>query len=375
MSKSRTHSARAGRNSMQQFRMIREAPHRHHRPQHPRSVRREIAFRDFLSASPDERLAYVQGDGNVVYPKTDKRGSVVMVTRAGPSGPTVTERDPALRLRSGRSSVRSLSALDGPMGHPASPYDGYGQAPAAPAGGYRYRYTGQAWDASLGMYHYKAREYAPAMGRFLQPDPALYVDGPNVYAYVGNSPYNATDPTGMDAEIYQDGNNVRIVFNVEVFGDAAHRFNEVKNNVETIMSGTFGRYNVTTEVIVIGPNDIVLRGNDLTISSGPTANGKNGHSVVRDGYDIQITTQDLDGIAIPFTAPDGRPSLSYSKKGPNTPAHEFGHAARLEDRPTKGDNLMEASSGTGLTEDDIRAIINHPQNCRVATENGARYCQ
>lgn len=40
--------------------------------------------------------------------------------------------------------------------------------------------------------------YDPGLGRFLQTDPVGYDDGPNWYAYVGNDPVNATDPTGQD---------------------------------------------------------------------------------------------------------------------------------------------------------------------------------
>ena len=35
------------------------------------------------------------------------------------------------------------------------------------------RFTGQRWEASLGLYDYRARFYDPALGRFLQPDPLV----------------------------------------------------------------------------------------------------------------------------------------------------------------------------------------------------------
>ena len=39
--------------------------------------------------------------------------------------------------------------------------------------------------------------YSPSLGRFLQRDPAEYLDDPNEYAYVGGSPVNLVDPSGM----------------------------------------------------------------------------------------------------------------------------------------------------------------------------------
>jgi len=60
-----------------------------------------------------------------------------------------------------------------------------------------WRFTGRRLDPDTGLYHLRARDYAPLVGRFVQPDPIGMAGGLNLYAYVGNDPLNATDPSGL----------------------------------------------------------------------------------------------------------------------------------------------------------------------------------
>jgi RHS repeat-associated protein len=76
-------------------------------------------------------------------------------------------------------------------------YKPYGSSTAAPS---QFAYTGQRNDVESGLYYYRAREYSPTWGRFLQPDPIGYSGGLLLYGYAGNDPINLLDPFGLSAE-------------------------------------------------------------------------------------------------------------------------------------------------------------------------------
>ncbi len=65
-------------------------------------------------------------------------------------------------------------------------------------------FTGQRLDASTGLMYYRARYYAPGLGRFVQADTMVPNPGNpqsfNRYAYVMNNPLRYTDPSGYFSE-------------------------------------------------------------------------------------------------------------------------------------------------------------------------------
>ncbi len=61
-----------------------------------------------------------------------------------------------------------------------------------------YAYTGREWDPETGLYYYRARYYDPKIGRFISEDPLRYIDGPNLYQYVGGNPVVRIDPGGTE---------------------------------------------------------------------------------------------------------------------------------------------------------------------------------
>ena len=128
-----------------------------------------------------ERDRDTVGNGTLdqrVYVQQDANGNVTSISDAGGN---VVERyryDPY-----GRVTV--LDASGNPRPGNAS---GYGMA---------YFHQGGRFDAAAGLYSFRNRDYSPSLGRWMQQDPAGYVDGGNLYQYVGSSPQEWVDPLGL----------------------------------------------------------------------------------------------------------------------------------------------------------------------------------
>jgi len=59
-------------------------------------------------------------------------------------------------------------------------------------------YVGQEYDASTGLQYSRARYYDPVSSEFISQDPLGFAGGDtNLYRRAGNSPANATDPSGL----------------------------------------------------------------------------------------------------------------------------------------------------------------------------------
>ena len=74
----------------------------------------------------------------------------------------------------------------------------------------RFLFQGQLYDAQLGAYSMRAREYKPAWGRFLSVDPAGLAFGDNRYAFVDGRPLTMMDPSGLcGKQLYNDASRNR----------------------------------------------------------------------------------------------------------------------------------------------------------------------
>ena len=85
-------------------------------------------------------------------------------------------------------------------------YDPYGNTTASASGfDNPYQYTGRENDGD-GLYYYRARYYAPAMGRFISDDPIGFAGGSNnFYAYTGDDPIDLRDSTGLLPDPWEMG--------------------------------------------------------------------------------------------------------------------------------------------------------------------------
>ncbi|MBU4488531.1 MAG: putative Ig domain-containing protein [Candidatus Omnitrophica bacterium] len=148
-------------------------------------------------------------DGNRVIAETDNVGNIICEYVYGNS------IDEILYMIKGANfyyyhydGLGSVKAITDPAGAIVETYtyDAYGkptlydsthtEIPQSQFGN-RHYFTGREFDKTSGLYYYRARYYNCSLGRFMSPDPAGPVDGPNLYAYVNNNPLNWVDSLGL----------------------------------------------------------------------------------------------------------------------------------------------------------------------------------
>ncbi len=177
----------------------------------------------------------------------DLDGSNALVTRRiyGPDFDAVMTRQSAAGvvawyLPDRQGSVRTVIDNSAAVQN-STIYSAYGVVTGGSLGD-RFGFTGQEYDPITGMWVFNARIYDPTTGRFLQVDPLSFAAGdPNLFRYVGNSPTNATDPSGMDVfdriwgEIKQTGNGIKNEWEgsaaQNLFNSALQKADQVNNTV------------------------------------------------------------------------------------------------------------------------------------------------
>jgi RHS repeat-associated protein len=99
-------------------------------------------------------------------------------------------------------SVRDVTNADGTLVKHVD-YDAFGNRTddTNPSLVVAYSYAGYRFDPTTGLYYAdsSAREYDADTGTWISQDPSGLSAGPNPFEYAGNSPTNATDPSGLFA--------------------------------------------------------------------------------------------------------------------------------------------------------------------------------
>ena len=75
-----------------------------------------------------------------------------------------------------------------------------------------YGFQGGWYEFSDRVMRFGARNYSPTLGRWMQQDPAGYIDGANIYTFVVDHPESTVDPTGFD--YYWLGGGSAIFYNL-----------------------------------------------------------------------------------------------------------------------------------------------------------------
>ncbi|GAC1460231.1 MAG: hypothetical protein NVS2B14_02100 [Chamaesiphon sp.] len=164
---------------------------------------RRIAKAVKIGSNPaqGERFVY---DGDNIALTFDGNGTLTHRYLYGPMVDQIladenTQGQVLWALADNQGTVRDLVDSSGTVTNHIK-YDSFGNiiSQTNPNIDFGYGYTGREFDKETGQYYYRTRYYSSTVGRFLNEDSLGFDAGDaNLYRYVGNSPLNATDPSGQ----------------------------------------------------------------------------------------------------------------------------------------------------------------------------------
>ncbi|HKN01339.1 MAG TPA: RHS repeat-associated core domain-containing protein [Candidatus Binataceae bacterium] len=160
-----------------------------------------------MGASPSDPATYrlrIGGDGlNTHLLVADKLGTATpYYVHQGPSGSVIALTTDSGLIEGYRYTAfgkTQFIASDGTLAK-----DGNGLPLTASSVDNRLLYQGQLYDPPIAAYSMREREYNPALGRFLSPDPSGAFGGDNPFVFVNGMPLTLSDPFGLASQAAVD---------------------------------------------------------------------------------------------------------------------------------------------------------------------------
>ncbi len=168
-----------------------------------------------LSGSSSAETHFIYDNGQVILQLDGTTGDVTNRYVWGPSvdqllaeetvDTATTTSDVSWPLADNQGTIRDWIDSDGALLQHIA-YDSFGNQLDPLTGNplpsseidHLFAYTGRMFDPASGLQNNLNRWFDPAVGRWISEDPIGFAAGDaNLYRYVGNSPTNATDPSGL----------------------------------------------------------------------------------------------------------------------------------------------------------------------------------
>jgi RHS repeat-associated protein len=131
------------------------------------------------------------------------------------------------------------------------------------------KFAGREYDAETHLYYNRARYYDPQLARFISEDPAGQGGGSNQYAYAGNNPVGATDPSGecWDTNgLYipeADGSCPHAAgYAISFFGQSDGWWGQMADEIESMQSHTYYGANAVAYLLSLPNVDLVSGAGD-----------------------------------------------------------------------------------------------------------------
>ena len=251
-------------------------------------------------------------------------------------------------------------------------HEGYNNTVISTNTGQKYKYNGKELqdELNLNVYNYGARNYDPAIGRWMNIDPLAEKHlHQTPYLYCNANPVIFMDPDGKDGIIVIKGGQITISSKIYLYGDGATKsvVSQMQKDINKRWGETFnsksldGKQSFKVNVKVkVGLYEGKEKNNPMIISESWDINNRDNFIEVSDNVERSFVNHDGDEGKWKSTGRKGK-TLAEDDSAP----HELGHLLGLIDRYTDekganegwGANIMANGSKGKVQQRNIDGIL------------------